>query len=143
MSASFGSILRWYLVVLMGGLFLQGVGSLIFRLTPALAAAAPYVVRGIFGIDFWHAWIHIAWGAVGCVMLATRHTRRAAVGLALIFGLFYTTLAILGVTIYHPFGLELDWFENTFHLTAGPLTLFLGVWGARLHALESAVTVPS
>ena len=95
MSASFGAVLRWYLAVLMGGLFLQGVGSLIFRLTPALAAAAPYVVRGIFGIDYWHAWIHIVWGAVGCVALDVQRTRRAAVGLALIFGLFYTALAFV------------------------------------------------
>jgi hypothetical protein len=142
-SASFGAVLRWYLAVLLGGLFLQGVGSLIFRLTPALAAAAPYVVRGIFGIDYWHAWIHIVWGAVGCVVLAVQRTRRAAVGLALIFGLFYTALAILGVTIYHPFGLELDWFENTFHLAAGPLTLFLGLWGALHPALEDAAAAPS
>ena len=131
MSRTFGAALRWYLAVLMGGLLVQGLGSLAFRLAPALPSAAPYVVRGIFGIDFWHAWIHILWGAAGIALLAQQRQAPAAVRLALIFGVFYTALGILGLAFYHPFGLELDWFENTFHLTAGPLTLALGMWGAR------------
>jgi hypothetical protein len=40
---------------------------------------------------------------------------------------FYTALGVLGVGLHHPFGLELGIFENTFHLTAGPLTLLVGV----------------
>ena len=131
MSRAFGAGLRVYLGVLMGGLLLQGLGSLAFRLAPALPANAPYVIRGIFGIDFWHAWIHILWGAAGLVLLVRQRTDAAAVRLALIFGTFYTALGILGLLIYHPFGLELDWFENSFHLIAGPLTLALGLWGAR------------
>ncbi len=118
--------LRWYLWVLMTGLLLQGLGSLIFRLAPALPAQAPYLIRGILGIDFWHAWIHIIWGITGVIMLVARPTRGPAIWLALIFGVFYTALGILGVTIQHPLGLELDWFENTFHLTAGPATLLFG-----------------
>ena len=123
--------LRWYLLLLMGGLLAQGLGSLAFRLVPALPAAAPYLVRGILGIDFWHAWIHILWGAAGIALLLLQRGTPAAVRLALIFGLFYTALGILGVTLHHPFGLKLDVFENGFHLTAGPLTLGLGAWGAR------------
>jgi hypothetical protein len=118
--------LRWYMWVLMTGLLLQGLGSLIFRLAPALPAQAPYVIRGILGIDFWHAWIHIIWGITGVVVLVARPTRGSAIWLALIFGVFYTALGILGVTIQHPLGLELDWLENTFHLTAGPATLLFG-----------------
>jgi hypothetical protein len=130
MNARCAVVLRWYLWVLMSGLLVQGIGSLILRLSPALAATTPYVVGGIFGIDFWHAWIHIVWGSVGVGVLIFRPTARAAVRLALIFGLFYTALGIAGIVFYHPFGLELDLFENAFHMTAGPATLLLGVLGA-------------
>jgi hypothetical protein len=126
MSGALARGLRWYLWVLMTGLFLQGLGSLIFRLAPALAADAPYLVRGILGIDFWHAWIHIIWGIIGVVLLVARPSRGAAIWLALSFGAFYTALGVLGVTIHHPLGLELDWFENSFHLAAGPATLVFG-----------------
>jgi len=114
-------------VTLMGGLLLQGVGSLIFRLVPALPASMPLLVRGAFGIDFWHAWIHIGWGLAGLAVLSVAPTREPPMRLALIFGLFYTALGIWGVLAHHPLGLELDLPENLFHLTAGPLALLLGL----------------
>ena len=141
MSVTLRAVLRWYLWILMGGLLLQGGGSLIFRLAPALAASAPYIVRGTLGIDFWHAWIHILWGVAGVALLIFRSTGPALVRLALIFGVFYTALGIAGVAIHHPLGLELDWFENSFHLTAGPATLLLGVLGASIPAHERTIAV--
>jgi hypothetical protein len=75
MSPRIDHILRWYLWVLMGGLLLQGIGSLIFRLVPALPATKPLLVRGAFGIDFWYAWIHIAWGVAGLALLRVTQTR--------------------------------------------------------------------
>jgi len=136
MSGALFRVFRAYLWLLMAGLLLQGLGSLAFRLAPALSAAAPYLVRGILGIDFWHAWIHIIWGVVGVGMLIARSVRGPALWLALIFGVFYTALGILGVMVYHPLGLELDGFENGFHLTAGPLTLLLGALAAIRPARE-------
>ena len=133
------AVLRGYLYFVMVGLFVQGVGSLLFRLHPAMATDSPLLVRGAFGIDFWHSWIHILWGAAGAVLLTRWRTMRAAVGLALVFGVFYTAFGVLGVTVHHPLGLELDVFENTFHLTAGPLTLILGLLGLRSLAASSAV----
>jgi hypothetical protein len=112
MSRRLDVILHGYLWVLMSGLLVQGLG--------------PYLIRGLFGIDFWHAWIHIGWGAAGVALLARRYTSYTAGTLALAFGAFYSVLAIVGVTIHHPFGLELDVFENGFHLVAGPTTLLLG-----------------
>lgn len=141
MSAQIDRILRWYLWVLMGGLLLQGIGSLIFRLVPALPATLPLLVRGAFGIDFRHAWIHIGWGLAGLVLLSVTRTREPPLRLALIFGLFYTALGIWGVLAHHPLGLELDLLENTFHLVAGPLTLLLGVLALlkpRLHQARLA-----
>lgn len=123
--------IRGYLYVLMAGLLVQGLGSLLFRLRPELADASPYAIRGVFGIDFSHAWIHIAWGVAGLVVLARFATARAAVNLALIFGVFYTALGVLGVLTHHPLGLELDLLENGFHLIVGPLTLLIGLLGAR------------
>jgi hypothetical protein len=129
MNATLSTILRWYLWILMSGLLLQGLVSFVFRLAPNVDAAMPYLVRGIFGIDLWHAWIHIVWGSLGMMILARSSAQPAAVWLALGFGTFYTALAIAGVLIHHPFGLELDVFENAFHLTAGPTTLLLGIRG--------------
>ena len=62
-------LLRGYLYFVMGGLFLQGIGSLLFRINDSWPAHSPLLIRGIFGIDFWHSWIHIAWGAVGVAFL--------------------------------------------------------------------------
>jgi hypothetical protein len=139
--ARFPAHLRWYLGVLMGGLLLQGGVSLAFRLAPALAASAPYLVRGIFGIDFWHAWIHILWGGAGSAIVAVGRLR-ALVRLALGFGVFYTALGVAGLALHHPLGLELDWFENSFHLVAGPATLLLGILGAGLSSSKQALVAP-
>lgn len=130
---------RGYLLVVLGGLFLQGVGSLVFRLVPRLPAGSPLLVRGVFGIDIWHSWIHILWGAVGVAVIMLRRDAPTAARLALIFGVFYTTLGVLGVSLHHPFGLELGVFENTFHLTAGPLTLLVGV----LATLRQSAAAPA
>jgi len=124
-------LVRGYLYVLMGGLFLQGVGSLLFRTVSSLPAHSPLLVRGVFGIDFWHSWVHILWGAAGLALLIARPGAEVATRLALVFGVFYTTLGVLGVGLHHPFGLQLGNFENSFHLTAGPLTLLIGALAAR------------
>jgi Domain of unknown function (DUF4383) len=123
-------IVRGYLYALMGGLLAQGLGSLLFRLVPSLPDASPVLVRGTFGIDFWHSWIHIVWGAAGLLILGRRRDMRTATWLALAFGAFYTSFGILGLVIHHPLGLQLDSFENAFHLTAGPLTLTIAVVAA-------------
>jgi len=119
--------LRGYLYFVMVGLFLQGVVSLLFRTFPTLPAGSPLLIRGVFGIDFWHSWIHIVWGAGGTVLLDLRRSEHAATWLALVFGVFYSALGIWGVSAHHALGLELDAYENTFHLTAGPLTLLVGL----------------
>jgi hypothetical protein len=136
-----GRWVRGYLVFVMVGLFLQGLGSLLFRVVPALPAHSPLLVRGAFGIDFWHSWVHIGWGAAGMLFLWRRREPHDAAWLALIFGIFYTTFGILGITVHHPLGLELDAFENTFHLTAGPLTLIIGIVAFALYGTPARSTV--
>ena len=123
------NILRGFLWVLMGGLFIQGIGSLIFRLVPALPPHMPLLVRGTFGIDFWHGLIHIVWGVAGLMLVIINKARRTLARFAMVFGVFYTGLAIWGVLVHHPLGLELDLPENVFHWVAGPTSLFIGIWG--------------
>jgi hypothetical protein len=62
--------------------------------------------------------------------------------LALAFGVFYTSFGILGLVIHHPLGLHLDSFENTFHLTAGPLTLMIGAVAAIQPVVETRSHAP-
>jgi hypothetical protein len=140
MKGQSSNLLGRYLWVLMGGLLLQGLGSLIFRLMPALPAHSPLLLRGAFGIDFWHALIHIAWGLVGVVVLAVSQTNRPLVYLALIFGTFYSLLGVWGVLVHHPLGLELDLPENVFHVLAGPLTLAIGWRSLRQASATPALT---
>ena len=50
--------------------------------------------------------------------------------LVLIFGVFYTALAFLGLFVHYPFGLHLGPGENVFHFLVGPAALVVG-WRAR------------
>jgi len=115
---------RMYLWVI--GVFLlgQGAGSLLLR---AIGLDDPSLTHGFVHADPLHALIHIVWGTAMLGVLA-RHARDAQLtAIALIFGVFYVGLAILGVAIYHPFGLELGPFENGFHFIVGPVSLILGL----------------
>jgi predicted anti-sigma-YlaC factor YlaD len=123
---------RWltaYLWLVMGVLLVQGSGSLALRLWPDLAAATPPPLATLMNGNEPHAALHTAWGAVGLLALALWRSDRARLGLALVFGTFYTLLGILGVIVVHPAGMRLDAPENVFHLTVGPLMLALA-WRA-------------
>lgn len=128
---SAGGVLHLSLWLVMGGLLLQGIGSLMLRAQPSLAASSPAAVSHFFSDNPPHAWVHIAWGAVGLVMLITRRPARVRWWLALIFGVFYTLLGLLGVAVHNPFGLALGLVENTFHLLVGPFMLLLVVFARR------------
>jgi hypothetical protein len=118
-------ILWLYLLIVGSGLFVQGVGSLLLR---AGGHPDPAWGHGFVNADPRHAPIHIVWGLVILSMLARRSTAWQLARLAVTFGLFYVALAILGVLVYHPFGLMLDRGENAFHFTVGPSCLALGLW---------------
>ena len=126
-SISLQRILHIYLWIIMAGLFLQGIGSLILRLSPELEAVTPPMLAGILLAHIPHAVLHIVWGALGLLVLAILRTSRARIVLALTFGIFYTLLAIYGTIDSHAFGLHLAPSENAFHWIVGPLTLGLGL----------------
>jgi hypothetical protein len=100
-SSSMNRILSVYLWILMVGLFLQGSGSLALRLSSGLEAITPPLLAGILLEHIAHAILHIAWGLIGIVVLATSRSTRARLWLGLIFGIFYTLLAI--VSLLWPF----------------------------------------
>jgi hypothetical protein len=123
--------LRLYLALLGALLLGQGSGSLALR---ALGLDDPSLTHGFVNADPLHAMIHIVWGAIMLLLVLRRASYRQIDRLALVFGGFYVGLAFLGVLVYHPFGLLLGPFENTFHFVVGPTVLLLGLWA--LHSLD-------
>jgi hypothetical protein len=97
------------------------------------AAALPFATG-----DVRHNSLHVVWGVVILGLLATSRSARRASTVALVFGVFYTLLGIVGVLVDRPFGLLLGPGENVFHLTVGPLALLLGVWSANYASSASA-----
>src|SRR5690349_11122402 len=112
------TLCRVYVIVLGAALLLEGSALLVLD---ALKIPAP-----ITSNDVRHNVLHVVWGAA---LLAVGPRRPAWA--ALIFGTFYVALGIVGLTVDHPFGLQLGPAENAFHFTVGPLALLLGAWALR------------
>jgi hypothetical protein len=81
-----------------------------------------------------HASIHVIWGAAMLALLAVRGDRLTLARASIGFGVFYVTLAVLGVLVHHPFGLLLGPGENVFHFLVGPVALIVGIWDGALQA---------
>lgn len=129
--------LRRYLAVVGGLLLAQGAASLALRaggveLTP--------LAQAFVNADRQHALVHVAWGLALLLAISLAPAPRSLAGLALVFGVFYTGLALLGTVVYHPFGLLLGTGENVFHWVVGPVTLLVGAraWRAGAPAQPSA-----
>src|SRR5438874_716689 len=104
---------------------LEGAGLLVLD---RLGASLP-----LTSSDVRHNLLHVVWGValLGVSFLARGGHDIRAVWAAVIFGAFYVALGVLGLTIDHPFGLQLGPGENAFHFTVGPLALVLGAWALR------------
>jgi len=138
-SSSMDQILKIYLWILMVGLFLQGSGSVALRLSSGLEAITPPLLAGILLAHIAHAILHITWGLIGIIVLATSRSMRAKLWLGLVFGIFYTLLAIVGTLDSHIFELHLAPSEDAFHWIVGPLTLGLSLlaWYTHLHSART------
>src|SRR5438045_4071587 len=112
-------ILLIYLWIVMAGLFLQGSGSLALRLTPGLEAKTPPLLVGILLGHIPHAILHIVWGTAGMLILVILHSNHPRWLLGLIFGTFYSLLAIYGTIDNNALGLHLAASENGFHWIVG------------------------
>ena len=121
-------VVGWYILALGAFLLAQGDGSLIRRI---LSLDAGWLINGAFNADPRHATIHVVWGLIMVTTALFWRSAQRITQLALAFGVFYVGLAILGIAVHDPFGMQLGVLENGFHWTVGPLTLALGVIATR------------
>jgi hypothetical protein len=121
MAIDAGRLVRWYGLLLGAGLALEG--GLLLAID-GLRLGLPFATG-----DARHNTLHLVWGVVILGLLLTGRSVRRAALVAIVFGVFYSLLAILGVLVARPFGLVLGPGENGFHFIVGPLALALGVWG--------------
>lgn len=121
-----------FLGLLGAGLLGQGATSL---LLDALGLASNRLPERFANSDPLHASIHVIWGVAMIALVLLGLSDTDATRLALIFGVFYTGLAVVGLTIHHPLGMRLDRGENVFHLLVGPAALAVGL-ASSLHPRE-------
>jgi hypothetical protein len=126
--------LRPYLALLGATLLGQGLASWALHWSGHASNQLPYRFANS---DPRHAFIHVVWGSVMLVLVARGMDERGYARLALSFGVFYTTLAALGLVVHHPFGLRLDRGENVFHLIVGPITLALAAVAMRVQRMPA------
>jgi hypothetical protein len=116
--------IRAFLGLLGAGLLGQGAASL---LLDSLGLADNHLPQRFANSDPLHASIHVIWGAAMIALVLLGLGDADATRLALIFGVFYTGLAVAGVALHHPLGMRLDRGENVFHLLVGPASLAAGL----------------
>lgn len=107
-------------------LLLQGTSTLAFRLFPTLDQAFPALLSITQMIPV-HSTLHILTGILALVALF-RGGERGTFWFAAGFGIFYTSLALFGMSTHHPTILGLQPFDHPFHL-------FLGLWGVLVAGL--------
>ena len=112
---------RVYCWVLGAGLLLEGAGLLLLQ------------AFNLYQGDVRHNALHAIWGVAILVLVKLDR----AIQTALVFGVFYTALGVLGVVTTDPFGLQLGPGENVFHFIVGPLALALGVRAQRASSRAS------
>lgn len=130
-----------YLWLLGIGLLLEGGGFLILNL---LGNAAPALPPGVNSTDSPHNALHAVWGLCILGVLVFRGDRAdIPARVSTIFGVFYLTLAVLGIVLDRPFGLVLGPGENVFHVFVGSLALCLGLAALREQRVPVALSRPA
>lgn len=113
---------RVYLLALGAGLLAQGSLSLALRAGGGIGASYNGIVTG----DVAHATLHVAWGAALLLIWRRRPPAADLATVLLVFGAFYSVLALLGFAANLSLGLNLGPKQNAFHAIVGPLALVLG-----------------
>jgi hypothetical protein len=98
-------------------LSLQGASTLAFRLYPPLDNAFPLLLELTRMIPS-HSLLHLGTGLVA-LWVYFRGEPHAPFWFALVFGLFYVGLAIVGHVTGHQLGLGLHPFDHPFHVLLG------------------------
>ena len=106
----------------------------------ALAPPLPITVN-----DTRHNLLHVVWGVPLIAIAVTSHGRSASrvAWAAVVFGVFYVGLGVLGLVLDRPFGLLLGPGENAFHFIVGPLALLLGLPGRSARSAQRSGGVSS
>jgi hypothetical protein len=115
-------LLRRYLFAAGAILLGQGAVSLVVR----ASGQDPHATSRLLS-DPAHATIHVLWGVGLLAVLALHAGETVDAWAAVVFGVFYVGLLLLGLAVHHPFGLMIDGKENAFHAVIGPLALLLGL----------------
>jgi hypothetical protein len=121
-------LVKLYVLVLGAALLLEGGGLLL--------AGSWGLPIGSLASDARHNLLHVVWGLGLLLSVALRQAAWAAV----VFGVFYVALAVLGVVLSNPFGLQIGPGESVFHFIVGPLALGLGWWAVRSSSASRAST---
>jgi hypothetical protein len=126
-------LVRQYVWILGAGLLLEGAALIVVD-----RLGLPV---GTLASDTPHNVLHIVWGLVLLGVVSTGRGARRVAWAAVVFGVFYIALGILGVIVDRPFGLLLSPSVNAFHFTVGPLALVLGLWALRSGSPSTSATV--
>ena len=129
----------WYTLVSGGFLLLQGTSTLLFRLVPALDQAFPVLLETTRMIPV-HSTLHILTGLLALGTLRWGGAR-GAWWFALLFGLFYTSLGLIGLLAGQTFGLGLQPFDHPFHLLAGAPGLLAASLGYRQFLMTRQIPI--
>ena len=123
---------RCYLAALSLGLVVQGAASL------AAAWLTPGLLDSIGALtDPWHSLMHVVWGTAMLAIVVCLRRDRVTASTCLVFGLYYSGLALVVATLGSPPALHVTASQNVFHILAGPGALAFGTLGlAALRRVE-------
>jgi hypothetical protein len=119
-------------------LLLQGTSTLAFRLYPPLDRAFPLLLELTRMIPA-HSLLHIGTALIA-LWVYFRGGPRGPFWFAVLFGLFYTGLAIVGHLTGYELGLGLQPFDHPFHVVLGGLGLLaaaMDIWRSRTRPMDA------
>jgi hypothetical protein len=137
MSTDAPPFLRRYLWVVGAALLAQGTLTLVS--IAVWGDAGAHRTHGVLNHDARHGLLHVLWGLALLATVNLKSRARFLVGDALVIGVFYVALGVLGIVTHNPFGLLLGPGENGFHLIVGSSALAVGLLALRAGSRSARV----
>src|SRR4051812_24096331 len=128
MTSRLGRALRPIMWGLGAGLFGQGIVTVI---AASISDTVAQTTHGLLNHDARHGVLHVVWGTAILILLLVPSLGRYLTTVAVVFGVFYLWLGVMGVVTHNPFGLLLGPGENIFHFTIGTVSLAAGLGSLR------------